>query len=191
MTQPGGDLTSALRRPPGNRATNRAANKEPLLVRLRRHGHIEESDHHFLIGLIAPGHDRYRIRVVRIVARVVIPGDRAHPRSSLQQSRLCEAITQLPVKVIIHAQQRFDRSVTPHSVVFEALPAQVHMGKQAEQRGIVGQRALRPHSKVSRARGDDERVIVQLQSDDPCAGGFLANTRPMLLWSLPGVPLVV
>jgi hypothetical protein len=31
------------------------------------------------------------------------------------------------MKVIVHAQQWFDRSVIPHDVVFEALPAQMHV----------------------------------------------------------------
>src|SRR6185369_12033841 len=61
------------------------ANKESFLVHFRRHRYVKESNHHFLISLVAPGHRGARIRIVRIVARVVIPRDGAQLGASLQR----------------------------------------------------------------------------------------------------------
>jgi len=78
-----------------------SAHKKLLLVHVRRHCYIEKSDHHLLISLVAPGHGGVRIRIVRIVARVVVPGHGAQPGSRLQRNRLGQSVAQLPVKMIV------------------------------------------------------------------------------------------
>ena len=54
-------------------------------------------------------------------------------------------ITQLPVKVIINPQQRLNFSIGVKDVVLKPLSPQMHMRKEAEQRGIVGQGASNIH----------------------------------------------
>ena len=51
----------------------------------------------------------------------------------------------------------------------------MHMRKQAEQRGVVRQRALHFHPKVIRAGGNDEGVIVELQCENALPRGRLGK----------------
>ena len=111
-------------------------------------GYVEESHHHFVGGLISPGDGLGRIGVVRIVFGIVVPGNGAQFRSRLDDSRLSQAIAQLPVKMIIDPQEGFDAAVLVEYVVFEALAAQMHVGEKAEQGGIVGESALHFDTKV-------------------------------------------
>src|SRR5208337_3853083 len=77
------------------------------LIHARRQRHVEKAHHHFIGGLVTPGHGLRRVGIVGVVFRIVIPGDGAQFRSGFQQTRLGQPITQLPVKVIVHAQQHF------------------------------------------------------------------------------------
>src|SRR6185295_15636824 len=45
-----------------------AAHKKLFFIHIRRHCHIEEPNHHFLISLVAPGDGRIGIGIVRIAA---------------------------------------------------------------------------------------------------------------------------
>src|ERR1700685_2253171 len=76
------------------------------LVDIRGYGHVEKSHHHFVRSLIAPRNGLGWIGIVGVVAGVVVPGDGAQTRTGLGRARLGQAITQLPVKVIVHFQQR-------------------------------------------------------------------------------------
>ena len=71
-------------------------------------------------------------------------------------------------------------------------PPQMHMRKQAEQRGVVRQRALHFHPKVIRAGRNDEGVIVELQSENALPRAASSQT-PVRRWSgrFPAVPFVV
>src|SRR5216683_2764502 len=62
-------------RPCSPGSTGSAADEIVPLVQMGGYGDIKETDHHLLIGLIAPPHCARGIRVVRIVPRVVVPGD--------------------------------------------------------------------------------------------------------------------
>lgn len=59
----------------GNELLFLFADKKVLLVYPRRNGDIEESHHHFVVGLFAPAHLGIRIRIVRIGLRIVVPRD--------------------------------------------------------------------------------------------------------------------
>ena len=87
------------------------ANEKVPFIHAGRNGHIEKSHHHFIRGLVAPGYQLGGIRIVRIVARVVIPGHRTQLCSSLEYSGFSEAITQLPMKVIVHAQKDLNAAI--------------------------------------------------------------------------------
>ena len=97
---------------------------------------------------------------MRVVGRVVVPGDGAQSCASFQFAGLGEAVTQLPVKVIVDAEQRLDGVVVVEDVVFEALAAQVHVGEEAEQSGVVGERAFDFDAVVGGAGRNQKRVII-------------------------------
>src|ERR1700676_4077802 len=80
--------------------------EEPPLIRPRRHRHIKKPHHHFIVGLFTPPHRCARIRVMSIPRRIVEPRHRLQFRSRLQHPRLGQPVAHLPVKVIVHAQQR-------------------------------------------------------------------------------------
>src|SRR5690348_342562 len=113
------------------------ADEVAVLVEIRRHGHVEESHHHLVVGLLAPAYGGIRVRVVRIVAGVVIPSDGLQLRACLEQPRYGETVAHLPVEMIMDVEQRFNflvRSSTGipcvmDDVVLEALSAQVHVRK--------------------------------------------------------------
>ena len=110
---------------------------------------------------------------MRIVLRIVVPGDRSQFRPRLQQARVGQPVTQLPMEVIVHSQQHFHAAVVVHNVVLEALSAQMHVGEETEQRRIVGKSALNFHPEIIGAGRNDESVIVQLQRDDSLLGRSL------------------
>ncbi len=78
-----------------------------------------------------------------------------------------------------------------HDVVLEALSAQVHVGKQAEQSCIVGKRALHLHAEIIGAGRNDQGVIVQLQRDYALLGGGIGKDNADAGLILSAVPLVV
>src|SRR5262244_634790 len=97
--------------PPTCASAFRLAEEELPLIDTCGHGNIKESNHHLVVGLITPLHRTVWVGIVGIIARVVIPGDRLQLRSRFQESRLCQPVTQLPIKVIVHAEQSFDPGV--------------------------------------------------------------------------------
>src|SRR5208283_4244236 len=56
-------------------------------------------------------------------------GNRLQPGSSFQEQRLCQPIAELPMEVIVDAQQRLDGPVGVQDVVFEPLAPQMHVGE--------------------------------------------------------------
>src|SRR5882724_4394799 len=81
------------------------SNKECPFIHPRGHRDVEESHHHFIVGLLAPANRRCRVRVVGIAGRVIEPSHRLQLRSRLQHARLRKSVAHLPVKVIVHSQQ--------------------------------------------------------------------------------------
>ena len=59
-----------------------------MLVQVAGHGHVEESHHHFVVGLIAPAHRYIRVGIVRIVFRIVVPRHGLQHRAGFQRARL-------------------------------------------------------------------------------------------------------
>ena len=56
------------------------------LVEIGADGHVEESDHHFIVGLIAPADGGVGIGIVRIIFRIVVPGYGLQHRAGGQRS---------------------------------------------------------------------------------------------------------
>src|SRR5437016_6482274 len=82
--------------------SSRLANEVMPLINIRRHRNIEEADHHLVVSLAAPGHCFFRIGIVRIVPRVVEPGDSLEPRAGFEEPWLGQPVAQLPVEVVVH-----------------------------------------------------------------------------------------
>ncbi len=118
---------------------------------------------------------------MRVVGRVVVPGNRSELRSGLEQSRLRQSITQLPVEVVVDAQQHFNAPIVMNNVVFKSFSPEMHVREQAQQGGIVWQSPLYLHAKVVGSRRNNERMIIQLNVITLCCGRFLANTKPKLV----------
>src|SRR5215471_13046651 len=80
-----------------------------------------------------------------------------------------------------------------NDVVFEAFSAEMHVGEETHQRGIVGKCSLNLRAKIIRARWDDERVIVELQCDRPLSWSGLGedNTDARLVYIDVAVSCVV
>lgn len=146
-----------------------------LLVGACGNGHVEETDHHFVVGLLAPGYGAIGIRVVGVVRRVVIPADRLEFGSGLNQTGFGKAVAELPVEVVVYAKQRFGGVIGADEVVLEALSAQVHVRKEAEQGGVVGESAVDFHPIIVGIGGDGDRVVVvrELQGEDALLGRAL------------------
>src|SRR5271165_1814805 len=68
------------------------------------------------------------------------------------------------MKVIVDAQQRFDCSVGMQDVVLEAFSAQMHVGEETEQRGVVRQSTGDLHAIIIGARRNHEGMVRELQS---------------------------
>ena len=66
----------------------------------------------------------------------------------------------MPIEVIVNPKQSLDSFVGVDYVVFEAFSAQMHVGKEAEQRAIVGQRAVNFDAVVVRVRRNRNGVVV-------------------------------
>src|SRR5438045_1131898 len=79
------------------------------------------------------------------------------------------------MEVIIHAQQYFNAAVIAHKIVLESLAAQMHVRKETEKSRIIGERALHFHSEIIGVGRDDERVVIQLESDDALLGSALGK----------------
>ena len=109
------------------------------LVGRARNCNVEEADHHLFVRLIAPVHSRGGVRVVRILQELLEPGNDLKPRARFQRARLGQTITELPVEIVIHAQQSFDIPPVAHDVVLESFPSQMHMREEAKQRRVVRQ----------------------------------------------------
>ena len=65
-------------------------NKIAELVEIRCNGHIEKTNHHLVVRLLAPAHGRLRVRVMGIVARIIVPGDGLQFGAGFQQTRFRE-----------------------------------------------------------------------------------------------------
>src|SRR5277367_2581246 len=142
------------------------ADEEVGLVEIGAHGYVEEADHHFVVGLIAPADGGVGIGIVRIILGIVVPGDGLQHGAGGQWERLGKAITQLPVEIVIDAEERFGGFIGAQNIVFEAFSAQVHVREKTEQYGVVGKRAVDFHAIIVHARGDDEAIVGQLQRED-------------------------
>jgi hypothetical protein len=162
--------------------------EEFFLVDVAFDGDVEKADHHFVVGLIAPADGAVGIGVVRIVFGVVIPGDGLEFGACFQRERVGEFVAHLPVEMVVHAKQSLDRIgirrdavrmragrmriVWMDDVVFEAFAAEMHMGEEAEEEGVVGERA----AGFVRTR---------------LGGAVFAKRRPTRVVSVPAWPLVV
>src|SRR5271169_843277 len=95
----GGGMSTLLRR--------RIAGADEVvgLVQIGADGYVEEADHHFIVGLIAPADGGVGIGIVGIIFGIVEPGDGLQNGAGGQRPRLGETITQLPVKIVVYAQQ--------------------------------------------------------------------------------------
>ena len=105
--------------------------KVTRFVHIGRDGNVEKSDHHFIVRLIAPANRHVRIWIVRIVFRIVVPRDSLKHNACVKWQRMGEAITQLPIKIIIYAQEGLRGAAGMKDVVFEALAAEVHVREEA------------------------------------------------------------
>src|SRR5215475_2752149 len=134
--------------------------------------HVKESHHHFVVGLVAPRDGAIGVWVVGIGARVVVPGNGAQLRPSLDEPRLRQAIAELPEEVEVHAQQGLGGVIGMHKLIFEALSTQMHVREKTHQQGVVGEGAVHFHSIVIRGgRNGDWIVIVgDLQSQHASRG---------------------
>ena len=68
------------------------ANKELLLVDVGGHSDVEKSDHHFIVGLVAPTDSLIWIGIVQIVGGIIEPCDCLQFRSSFQRHGLREFV---------------------------------------------------------------------------------------------------
>ncbi len=112
-----------------------AANEVVLLIEIRRaRRRPKKADHHFVVRLISPAHRRFRVRIVRIVFRVVVPSNGLPGKRGArsERARLGETIAQLPEEIPMDAEQRFDLAVRLNDVVLELLAAQMHVRKEAK-----------------------------------------------------------
>ena len=158
------------------------ADEEVLFVDIGGDGDVEEADHHFVVGLVAPADGNGWVGIMRIVFGVVEPGDGLEFRAGLEEERLGEAIAQLPVKIVVDAEEGFDRvmrgvmhgaggrAVGMNDVVFEFFAAQVHVRKKAEQEAIVGNSAVNFGAIVGIFGRNDEPVVGELEREDALRG---------------------
>ena len=156
------------------------ANEKEFFIHPSRYCHIKEANHHFVIRLVTP-HDRtVRVRIVGIVGRVVVPGNSLKGGSRFQRTRFRESITQLPVEVIVHSQERFYGPIRTHEIVFKFFAPKMHVGEETQQQGIVGQGAMHFDAVVIGVRGNRHRIAIirQLQSQNSlCRTAFLSATN--------------
>ena len=68
------------------------ANEVLGLVQIGADGYVEKSDHHFIVGLIAPADGRVWIGIVRIIFGIVVPGDGLQHGAGGQRERLGKAV---------------------------------------------------------------------------------------------------
>ena len=129
------------------------------LVEIGAHCYVEEANHHFVVGLIAPANGGIGIGIVRIIFGIVVPGDGLEHGAGGQLERLGEAITELPVKIVIYAEERLRGFVWAQNIVFEAFSAQVHVREKAQEEGVVGQRAVDFDAIIVHTGRDDEAVV--------------------------------
>ena len=110
-----------------------------------------------------------RIGIVRIVPRIIVPGDRLQRCPGFQRyAARAKLITQLPVKVIIHQQQRLDRCHRHAQCrIRNACRAGACAGNKLSSVASLRQRAVNFHAKIVCARRNYKRMIVQLQRDHP------------------------
>src|SRR5689334_12801712 len=123
---------SGRRRQTGASLLVPTSDKEMLLVHSSRHSHIEEANHHLVIGLVAPHYRTVRVGIVHIVSRIVVPGNRLQRSPSFHGTRFCQAVAQLPVEIVVHAQHGFDASVSTHEVVLKPLAPKMHMREETQ-----------------------------------------------------------
>src|ERR1700735_1198588 len=136
------------------------------LVEIGAYCYVEKSDHHFVVGLIAPADGDAGIGIVGIIFGIVVPGDGLENSAGGQRQRLGEAITELPVEIVIDAQQRLGGFVGAQNIVLKAFSTQVHVREETEQDSVVGQRAVDFHAIIVHARRDYEAVVGELQRED-------------------------
>ena len=74
------------------------------LVQICPYCYVEKSDHHFVVGLIAPADGGVGIGIVGIIFGIVVPGDGLQHGAGGQRQGLGEAIAELPVEIVIDAQ---------------------------------------------------------------------------------------
>lgn len=157
------------------------ADEEVLFVDGGGDGDVEEADHHFVGGLVAPADGDVGIGIVRIAFGVVEPGDGLEFGSTLQGKRLGEAIAQLPVKIVIHAEERLDGfaalGFVVDDVVFEFFAAQMHVREKAEKGAIVRERAVDFGAVIGIVGRNDEPVVRELQGDDALRGRLLGENE--------------
>src|SRR5216684_8335726 len=137
------------------------------LVEIGRDGNVEKTHHHLFVGLLAPPDILVRIGIMRVLARVVIPGDRLENGSRFQREWLGQLVAQLPFEIPADLEQGLDAAVRMNQIVFELFSTPVHMRKEPEQRRVVRQRSAR------------------------CRGGSLAKTKPTPVWSIAAWPMAI
>src|SRR4029077_2901109 len=113
--------------------------------------------------LDSPTHGGCRVGIMRVVARVVEPGQGLELGASLEKPRLRQAVGQLPEEIVVDLEKRLDASIGANNVVREAPAAQMHVRKKTEHGGVVRQSAMHLDAKVGHARRNNEAVVGQLQ----------------------------
>src|SRR5258708_5779242 len=104
------------------------------LVEIRRDGDIEKTNHHLFVGLLAPADFLIRSGVMRVAARVVVPGDSLEHGACLQTERVRKFVAQLPFEIPAHLEQRLDAAAGMNQIVFEFFTTPVHMRKELHKR---------------------------------------------------------
>src|SRR5438477_8390221 len=153
--------------------------KELVLVHSGRYGDVEEAHHHFIVGLVSPGHRAVWVGIVRIVGGIVVPRDGLQLGTGLDEAGLSQAVAQLPIKIVVHPKQSFTGMTAIDEVVFETLATEMHVRKETEQGGIVRKSAVNFDTIiVSVGRNRDGIVVIgKLQGQDPPAGRMFGKDQ--------------
>src|ERR1700722_7379257 len=167
------------------------------LVETCRHRYVEKPHHHLVVSRLAPARGRLRVRVMRIVTRIIVPGDGLQLRPGFQQTRFRETVAHLPVEVIMDVEQRFHFPIlararmrfSVNNVVRKPFSTQVHVRKKAQQRRIVRQSSARFHTIIRRSRWNYKVIVRKLQCKHALRGSMPSKNQPQAGLVAPRVPI--
>src|SRR5689334_20984355 len=100
---------------------------------------------------------------MRVVSRVIKPGDGLKARAGREFTRVQQFVTQLPKKVVANAEECLFAAVRLQDVVVESLASQVHMREEAQESGVIKKRSMHFHSKVVYSGWNQEVIVRELK----------------------------